>query len=95
MKYGTSVSACGIAGGNDMHASVFPFILRSVNLLGMDTISRSLPEKSAAWRRMARDFPLEKLDAMTTVVRLDQVPECANKILKGQIRGRIVVDVAG
>jgi acrylyl-CoA reductase (NADPH) len=95
MKYGTSVSACGIVGGNDMRAPVFPFILRSVNLLGMDTINRSLPEKSAAWRRMARDFPLEKLDAMTTVVRLDQVPECADKILRGQIRGRIVVDVAG
>jgi acrylyl-CoA reductase (NADPH) len=94
MKYGTSVSACGIAGGNDMHVSVFPFILRSVNLLGMDTISRSVAEKSATWRRMARDFPLEKLDAMTTVVGLDRVPECADKILKGQVRGRIVVDVA-
>ena len=95
MKYGTSVSACGLAGGNDMRVSVFPFILRSVNLLGMDTISRSLPEKRAAWRRMARDFPLEKLDAITTIVRLDQVPDWAEKILKGQVRGRIVVDLAG
>jgi acrylyl-CoA reductase (NADPH) len=94
MKYGTSVSACGIAGGTQMNLSVFPFILRSVNLLGMDTISRALPEKSAAWQRMARDFPLEKLDAITTLVRLDQVPEYARRILKGQVRGRIVVDVA-
>jgi len=95
MKYGTSVSACGIAGGNDMNVSVFPFILRSVNLLGMDTISRSLPERTAAWRRMARDFPLEKLDAITTTVSLDQVPEWAEKILQGQVRGRILVDIAG
>jgi acrylyl-CoA reductase (NADPH) len=94
MKYGTSVSACGITGGNDMNVSVFPFILRSVNLLGMDTISRSVPEKNAAWRRMARDFPLEKLDAMTTIVRLDQVPEWAEKIVQGKVRGRILVDVS-
>ena len=78
-----------------MHVSVFPFILRSVNLLGMDTISRSSPEKKAAWRRLTRDFPLEKLDAMTRTVRLDQVPDWADKILKGQVRGRIVVDVDG
>jgi acrylyl-CoA reductase (NADPH) len=94
MKYGTSVSACGLAGGNNMQASVLPFILRSVNLLGMDTISRPLSEKNAAWRRMARDFPLEKLDAMTTVAPLDRVPEWAEKILQGKVRGRILVDVS-
>jgi acrylyl-CoA reductase (NADPH) len=93
LKYGAAVSACGLAGGSDLKVSVFPFILRSVSLLGMDTISRPAWERNVAWKRIARDFPLDKLDAMTTVVPLSELAGWGEKILKGQVRGRVVVDV--
>jgi acrylyl-CoA reductase (NADPH) len=93
LKYGASVAACGLAGGNDLPASVIPFLLRGINLLGIDSVMCPIERRRAAWARLARDLPLAKLDALTEIVPLGALPELARKILKGGIRGRIVVDV--
>ena len=93
LKYGASVAACGLAGGNDLPASVIPFLLRGINLLGIDSVMCPIERRRAAWGRLARDLPLAKLQALTEIVPLDALPELARKILKGGIRGRIVVDV--
>ena len=94
LKYGGSVAACGLAGGNDLPASVLPFLLRGVNLLGIDSVMCPADRRQAAWARLARDLPMEKLDQLTEVVPLDAVMELSKKILKGGIRGRIVIDLA-
>lgn len=94
MRYGTSVAACGNAGGNDFATTVLPFILRGVNLLGIDSVMKPLPERKQAWARLVRDLPLDRLDAMTSVFGLRDLPELGARILKGQVRGRVVIDVA-
>ena len=94
VKYGGSVAACGNAGGNDVPASILPFLLRGVSLLGIDSAVKPMPERRDAWARLTRDLPLDKLDAMTTVVRLDDVTDWGGRILKGQVRGRVVIDLA-
>jgi acrylyl-CoA reductase (NADPH) len=93
LKYRGSVAACGLAGGSDLPATVIPFLLRGVNLLGIDSVMCPLPERLAAWVRLARDLPLDKLDAMTETVPLAELPALAGAILKGETRGRIVVDI--
>ena len=94
MKYGASVAACGNAGGNDVPASVIPFLLRGVSLLGIDSALKPMPERREAWARLVRDLPLDKLDAMTSVIGLGDLPAEGQRILKGQVRGRVVVDLA-
>jgi acrylyl-CoA reductase (NADPH) len=93
LKYGASVAACGLAGGNDLPASVIPFLLRGVNLLGIDSVMCPGERRRAAWARLVRDLPMEQLDELTTTVSLDALPRLAQEILKGAVRGRIVVDV--
>jgi len=92
LKYGSSVAACGLAGGNDLPTTVLPFLLRGVNLLGIDSVMCPKPRREAAWARIVRDLPMDKLDAMTSVVPLSRLPELAGEILKGSTRGRVVVD---
>lgn len=93
LKYRASVAACGLAGGSDLPATVIPFLLRGVNLLGIDSVMCPREERVEAWRRLARDLPLDTLDQMTEIVPLAALPELAPKILQGAVRGRIVVDV--
>ncbi|HXP74428.1 MAG TPA: MDR family oxidoreductase [Stellaceae bacterium] len=93
LKYNASVAACGLAGGNDLPTSVIPFLLRGVNLLGIDSVMCPKPRREAAWARIVRDLPMDKLEAMTSVVPLGELPDLAGKILKGATRGRVVVDV--
>ncbi len=93
MKYGGAVAACGLAGGTDLPTTVLPFILRGVRLIGVESVYCPLPRRQEAWRRLAADLPRDKLDAMTTVEPMSRVPELAGQILKGQVRGRIVIDV--
>ena len=93
LKYGASVAACGLTGGNDLPASVIPFLLRGVNLLGIDSVMCPIDRRRSAWARLARDLPLAKLDALTEIAPLGALPKLAREILKGGIRGRIVVDV--
>ena len=93
LKYRASVAACGLAGGSDLPTTVLPFLLRGVNLLGIDSVMCPLPERRAAWGRLVRDLPMDKLDAMTETVPLAALPKLAGAILKGETRGRVVVDV--
>jgi acrylyl-CoA reductase (NADPH) len=93
LKYGASAAACGLAGGNDLPSSVIPFLLRGVNLLGIDSVMCPVERRRAAWSRLSRDLPMEKLDMLTETVALDALPALGQKILKGGVRGRIVVDV--
>jgi acrylyl-CoA reductase (NADPH) len=94
LKYRASVAACGLAGGSDLPASVIPFLLRGVNLLGIDSVMCPRDERVEAWNRLARDLPLDKLEAVTQTVPLAEVPALAPRILKGEVRGRIVIDLA-
>ena len=93
LKYRASVAACGLAGGSDLPATVIPFLLRGVNLLGIDSVMCPHGERVEAWRRLVRDLPLDRLDRMTESVPLAEVPGLAPKILGGATRGRIVIDV--
>jgi acrylyl-CoA reductase (NADPH) len=93
LKYGASVAACGLAGGNDLPASVIPFLLRSVNLLGIDSVMCPVDRRREAWDRLVRDLPMEKLDALSETVPLEDLPRLSQRILKGEVRGRIVVEL--
>ncbi len=92
-KYGCSVAAVGLAGGSKLEHTVIPFILRGVNLLGIDSVMCPKSRRIAAWNRLRTDLPLDKLEAMTIGARLADVPRIATEILQGKVRGRIVVDV--
>jgi acrylyl-CoA reductase (NADPH) len=92
LKYNASVAACGLAGGNDLPTTVLPFLLRGVNLLGIDSVMCPKPRREVAWARIVQDLPMDKLDAMTSVVPLTELPELAGQILNGATRGRVVVD---
>ncbi len=93
MKYGASVAAVGLAGGTDLPATVIPFLLRGVNLLGIDTVMQPYDSRVRAWGRIARDLPMDKLEAMVRPATLSDLPELGRAILKGAISGRVVVDV--
>ncbi|MBT8408676.1 MAG: oxidoreductase [Alphaproteobacteria bacterium] len=93
MKYGASVAAVGLAGGAALPATVIPFLLRGVNLLGIDSVMQPFEKRQKAWDRIAGDLPMDKLDAMIEPATLSDLPKLGADILKGQVRGRIVVDV--
>ncbi|MDT2034175.1 MAG: oxidoreductase, partial [Planktomarina sp.] len=93
MKYGASVAAVGNAGGVALPANVLPFLLRGINLLGIDSVNRPHDNRVEAWSRIAKDLPMEKLEGMITSATLADLPGLGKDILKGQVRGRIVVDV--
>jgi acrylyl-CoA reductase (NADPH) len=92
-KYACSVAAVGLAGGTKLEHTVIPFLLRGVNLLGIDSVMCPTQRRLTAWARLCTDLPLDKLGAMTIVAGLQDVPRLAAEILKGQVRGRVVVDV--
>jgi acrylyl-CoA reductase (NADPH) len=92
-KYGGAVAACGLAAGMDLPASVAPFILRGVCLLGIDSVMCPLTSRKAAWERLARDLDRSKLSEITHEIGIDQVFGVAAQILGGQVRGRIVVKI--
>ena len=93
MKYGASVAAVGLAGGAKLPATVVPFLLRGVNLLGIDSVMQPQSNRVPAWQRIARDLPMDKLESMITMAKLDDMIEMGPSILKGQVKGRVVVDV--
>src|SRR5580700_6063246 len=94
LKYRASVAACGLAGGSDLPATVMPFLLRGINLLGIDSVMCPREDRIPAWQRLARDLPLDRLEQITQSVPLAEVPALAPRILKGEVRGRIVIDLA-
>ncbi|MDW3221354.1 MAG: acryloyl-CoA reductase [Paracoccaceae bacterium] len=95
MKYGASVAAVGLAGGAGLPATVIPFLLRGVNLLGIDSVMQPYDNRVRAWKRIASDLPMDKLEAMVVPATLGDLPQLGQDILKGQVKGRVVVDVNG
>jgi acrylyl-CoA reductase (NADPH) len=93
-RYAGSVAAVGLAGGSKLEHTVIPFLLRGVNLLGIDSVMCPQPRRREAWARLRTDLPLEKLRAMIVPAALSDVPKLAAEILKGQVRGRVVVDLS-
>lgn len=92
-KYGGAVAACGLAGGLDLPASVAPFILRGISLLGIDSVYMPMPRRRQAWERLARDLDPKLLAAMTRMISLKDVRQAADDILAGKVRGRLVVEI--
>jgi acrylyl-CoA reductase (NADPH) len=92
-KYRGSVAAVGLAGGSKLDHTVIPFLLRGVNLLGIDSVMCSTSRRIDAWNPLRSDLPVEQLDSLTLTAGLNDVPRLAADILKGQVRGRVVIDV--
>jgi acrylyl-CoA reductase (NADPH) len=92
-KYDGAVAACGLAQGMDLPASVAPFILRDVALLGVDSVMCPMERRKEAWKRLSADLDRKKLALITKEISLANVIETAPSILSGKIRGRIVVKV--
>jgi acrylyl-CoA reductase (NADPH) len=93
IHYGGVVAACGLAGGMDLPTSVAPFILRAVTLAGVESVEAPHDLRVAAWERLATDVDREQLETMVTEIGLEELPGVCERIVDGQIRGRVVVDV--
>jgi acrylyl-CoA reductase (NADPH) len=94
-RYGGAIAACGLAGGMDLPATVAPFILRGVSLLGIDSVMCPLERRREAWKRLASDSDAGKLATMTSEIDLAGVMDAGRRIVEGAVRGRIVVKIAG
>jgi acrylyl-CoA reductase (NADPH) len=94
MRYRGTIAACGLAGGMGLPATVAPFILRGVTLAGVDSVMCPRPDRLEAWRRLARDLDIARLEALTTELPLPQAIGAADDLLAGRIRGRVVIPVA-
>jgi acrylyl-CoA reductase (NADPH) len=92
-RYGGTVAACGLAGGMDLPATVAPFILRAVLLIGIDSVMCPLGLRQQAWRRLETDLDRAKIEAMTSEIGLPDVIGAAARIVEGRVRGRIVVRI--
>jgi acrylyl-CoA reductase (NADPH) len=92
-RYGGAVAACGLAQGADFPATVMPFILRGVRLLGVDSVMAPIERRRRAWRRLARELDPAKLESMVTEISLEQAVEYAQALMQGKVRGRIVVKI--
>jgi acrylyl-CoA reductase (NADPH) len=95
MQYRCSVAAVGLAGGSRLDTTVIPFLLRGVNLLGIDSVYQPAAPRRAAWQRLAQDLDLARLEAMIRPATLHYLPRLAGENLGGQVQGRVVVDPAG
>ena len=93
IKYGGSVAAVGLAGGSSLPTTVIPFLLRGVNLLGIDSVMQPYENRKRAWDRIATDLPLAKLEAMVSSATLSDLPALGRDILKGNVKGRVVINV--
>jgi acrylyl-CoA reductase (NADPH) len=92
-RYGGAVAACGLAQGIDLPGSVAPFLLRGITLCGIDSVMQPFEGRTEAWRRLATDLDIKKLDAMIVSATLEDVPALCAAILRGEVRGRVLVDV--
>lgn len=93
LKLHGSVASCGNAGGVELATTVLPFLLRGINVLGIDSAQCPIPRRQEAWRRLAAEMPLDVLESLITEAALADLPGLAAQILKGEVRGRVVVDV--
>lgn len=94
LRYGCSLAACGLVASPEIPASVFPFILRNVNLLGIDSVELPLPQKREVWSRLAGEWKIEGLDALEHPLTLDTISDAIDTILAGQMVGRGVLDLS-
>ena len=94
LKYAGAAAVCGLAGGVTLPASILPFLLRGIAVYGIDSVMLPMAPRQEAWRRLGVDLPLDRLDSTTFDATLEDVPDLARKILKGEVRGRAVVNVA-
>ena len=94
VKYGGAAAVCGLAGGASFPGSILPFILRSIAVYGIDSVMLPKGPREEAWRRLATDLPLDKLDSAVSEAGLSDLMGLAPRILKGEVRGRVVVDVS-
>ena len=93
MNYGGCVAACGLAGGADLPTTVMPFILRNVSLRGVDSVMCPVERRKVAWQRLVNDLPAKALSEIGQVASLEQLPDLAEKITTGGVRGRVIVDL--
>jgi acrylyl-CoA reductase (NADPH) len=93
VKYGGAAAVCGLAAGPAFPGSILPFILRGITVYGIDSVMLPKAPREEAWRRLGTDLPLDKLDSTVGEAGLSDLMALASKILKGEIRGRVVVDV--
>jgi acrylyl-CoA reductase (NADPH) len=93
MNYGGCVAACGLAGGADLPTTVMPFILRNVSLRGVDSVMCPVERRKVAWQRLVDDLPAKALGEIGQVASLEQLPDLAEKITTGGVRGRVIVDL--
>ena len=93
LQYGASAAAIGNAGGIAVPANIIPFLLRGVNLLGIDSVMRPYDNRITAWARIAKDLPKQSLHEMTDIIGLSDLPEAGAQILRGKVKGRLIVDV--
>lgn len=94
MGQGGAVAACGLAGGVSLNTTVFPFILRGVGLLGVNSVEVANAERRRIWGLLAEGLDVALLDSLTAEIGLEELPEFAGKVLAGQVRGRVVVRVS-
>lgn len=94
VKYGGAAAVCGLAAGPSFPGSILPFILRGVSVYGIDSVMLPKAPREEAWRRLGNDLPLDKLDSTVSEVGLGDLMALAPRILKGEVRGRVVVDVS-
>ena len=89
------VASCGLVGGAELHTTVYPFILRGVKLIGIDSNTCPSDQRVRAWKHLAREMELSLIREMTQVIDLEEVPRMSEKMLRGEITGRIVVRLSG
>ncbi|TAN20413.1 MAG: oxidoreductase [Actinomycetota bacterium] len=95
LRTGASIASVGLAGGSSFTANVMPFLLRGVNILGIDSVSLDIKKRAKVWQRLADAFPLGLLESMATEVGLGDLERFGKEILEGKVKGRIVVNVRG
>ena len=95
LQYGGAAAAIGLAGGNKLETTVIPFLLRGINLLGIDSVMCPTERRKLAWQRISAELPMSQLQRMTTTSTLSEIAAQGSEIIKGGVRGRTVVDVNG
>jgi len=93
MERNGCVTAVGLAGGSELHTTVYPFILRGVSLVGISSVYMPMERRHTAWKRLVDEFPMETLDRLTRTARLADVPTLGQQMIDGKVRGRVVIDV--
>ena len=94
LKYGGSIAACGLVESPGLRGTVLPFILRGVNLLGVDSVELPLSSKNSVWQKFALDWKIDNLEMLSTEIGLEELPGKLELILSGKARGRCLLNLA-